>query len=292
MSQKIDKIDALIFIDTNIFLDFYRIRTSDVSMSYLEKIASNLDRIITGSQIAMEYKKNRQKVILESLEKIKKPDWNSLTPPAFLSQAQPVKIINAKKKDIEKQQTKIKERIEKIISNPMYNDEVYKTLQRLFKNNSPYNFGRDKKERHQIRILAKKRFILGYPPRKKEDNSIGDAINWEWIINCAISSGKDIILVSRDTDFGIAYNGKNYLNDWLNQEFKERVSSRRKIILTDKLTQAFKMVDIQVTKEMEREELTIIHGDQVENAKEIKMDEKIIFDLFKIYFEKKNNNRQ
>lgn len=292
MSQKIDKIDALIFIDTNIFLDFYRIRTSDVSMSYLEKIASNLDRIITGSQIAMEYKKNRQKVILESLEKIKKPDWNSLTPPAFLSQAQPVKIINAKKKDIEKQQTKIKERIEKIISNPMYNDEVYKTLQRLFKNNSPYNLGRDKKERHQIRILAKKRFILGYPPRKKEDNSIGDAINWEWIINCAISSGKDIILVSRDTDFGIAYNGKNYLNDWLNQEFKERVSSRRKIILTDKLTQAFKMVDIQVTKEMEREELTIIHGDQVENAKEIKMDEKIIFDLFKIYFEKKNNNRQ
>ena len=32
------KMDALVFIDTNIFLDFYRIRKTNVSMKYLEEI--------------------------------------------------------------------------------------------------------------------------------------------------------------------------------------------------------------------------------------------------------------
>lgn len=36
--NKEQKLDALIFIDTNIFLDFYRIRKSDVSLKYLEEI--------------------------------------------------------------------------------------------------------------------------------------------------------------------------------------------------------------------------------------------------------------
>jgi len=72
MAQKNDTLDALIFIDTNIILDFYRIRKNDVGIEYLNKIRSNITKIITGTQIAMEFKKNRQKVILESIEK-KKP---------------------------------------------------------------------------------------------------------------------------------------------------------------------------------------------------------------------------
>lgn len=35
MKKETDRMDALIFIDTNIFLDFYRIRNSDVSIKYL-----------------------------------------------------------------------------------------------------------------------------------------------------------------------------------------------------------------------------------------------------------------
>ena len=67
MAKKVEKIDALIFIDTNIFLDFYRIRRTDVSMKYLEEIVKHKDIIITSSQVEMEYKKNRQSAILESI---------------------------------------------------------------------------------------------------------------------------------------------------------------------------------------------------------------------------------
>jgi hypothetical protein len=69
-NKPLDKLDALIFIDTNIFLDFYRIRGDGVGLGLLEKIGDHHDRIITDSQIEME-KKNRQQIILDSLKAVK-----------------------------------------------------------------------------------------------------------------------------------------------------------------------------------------------------------------------------
>ena len=100
--------------------------------------------------------------------------------------------------------------------------------------------------------------VLGYPPRKQADTSIGDAVNWEWIVKCSIDSGKHIVIVTRDTDYGAIYDGKSYLNDWLRHEFSERVSQKRKIILTDKLSHGLKVVHAAVTKEMEQEEERLI----------------------------------
>lgn len=167
-------------------------------------------------------------------------------------------MIQKARKEIQKKQKELKERIEKILKNPVYNDSVYKSLDKLFKHKSEINLNRDNKKRFKIRNLAKKRFILGYPPRTKSDNSIGDAVNWEWIINCAEQTGKHIILVTRDSDFGCNYDNDSYLNDWLQQEFKQRISRKRKIILTDKLSKAFQLVEIPVTEEMIEEENKVI----------------------------------
>jgi predicted nucleic acid-binding protein len=258
MAKKVEQIDAYIFIDTNIFLDFYRIRKSDASLKYLEEIEKHKDLIITSSQVEMEYKKNRQAVILESISEVKKINNVSLTVPVVLSDAKPVEMIKKSKKEIDNQQKKLKERIEKILTNPSQNDPVYKKLQKLFKHNSEVNLHREKKIRFAIRKLAMKRFLLGYPPRKSDDNSIGDAVNWEWIIKCAETSGKHIIIVTRDKDFGAIYDNNSYLNDWLRQEFRQRISQQRKLILTDKLAYAFKLVQIPVTEEMEEEENKVI----------------------------------
>ncbi len=256
--KKIEKLDALIFIDTNIFLDFYRIRKSDVSMKYLEEIEKHIDLIITTSQVEMEFKKNRQSVILESIGEVKKINNVNITVPAILADAKAVEMIEKSKKTIAKKQKELKERIEKILKSPNYNDPVFKSLQKLFSNNSEINLNRENKIRFSIRNLAKKRFLLGYPPRKKADNSIGDAVNWEWIIQCAENTGKHIIIVTRDSDFGCAYENDSHLNDWLKQEFKQRISQKRKIILTDKLYIAFQLVEIPVTEEMIKEEKEVI----------------------------------
>jgi hypothetical protein len=175
--------DALIFVDTNILLDFYRVRGGGVGLELLDRIESHKDLLITGSQVEMEYKKNRQRVILEALSAQKTPDWSGLTSPAFLADAKPARAIAKSKKTITTQQAKLKKRIASILDRPSVSDPVFKCLSRVFKHLSEFNLTRDKKTRFTVRTLARKRFLLGYPPRKQNDTSIGDAINWEWIVH-------------------------------------------------------------------------------------------------------------
>lgn len=101
---------------------------------------------------------------------------------------------------------------------------------------------------------------------RSNDTSIGDAINWEWILHCAKSCDRHILLVTRDSDYGIIYNREIILNDWLAQEFRQRISQKRKLIITDKLTQAFKRVNIPVTRQEEEEEASLIEGREDYNS--------------------------
>jgi len=253
-TSKATALDTILFVDTNVLLDFYRIKKSDVSTKYLEQLEICKDRLILGSQVEMEYKKNRQRVIVEAMNAFSGPDWNKLTPPALVSELQATKMLEKHRRQLVMQQKKLNATITKILGDPSRCDPVYQTLQRLFKYDSPLNLSREKKERFAIRNLARKRFVLGYPPRKNSDTSIGDAVNWEWIVRCSSETGKHVVIVTRDTDYGVIHEGSSYLNDWLKQEFSERVSKKRKIILTDKLSQGLKLVHAAVTREMEQEE--------------------------------------
>lgn len=254
---KIGHLDALIFIDTNIFLDFYRIRKSDISMKYLAKIKEYADLIITTNQVEMEFKKNRQAVILDSIKEIKAVNFN-ISVPAILSQTVAVGMIKKIKKNITEIQSELNEKVEDMLKNPILNDPVYSALQELFVSSKDTNLNYENEEISNIINLARDRFLLGCPPRKNDDNSIGDAINWEWIVKCGKSNNKDVIIVTRDSDYGRIYNNNYYLNDWLMEEFKKRTNESKKIILTDKLSTAFKLVDIPVTDEMIKEEENVI----------------------------------
>ena len=59
---------TLVFIDTNIFLDFYRIDVLEAGLSILDHIKLNHNLMITSSQVEMEFYKNRQKVIIDELQ--------------------------------------------------------------------------------------------------------------------------------------------------------------------------------------------------------------------------------
>jgi len=295
MAKKSDKIDALIFIDTNILLDFYRIRKSDISLKYLQEMENHKGILILTNQVEMEFRKNRQRVIFETITEVNKISAGNLNIPTILFDAKPADMIKSAQKQIATQQKKIKERIDKLLASPGTQDKVFQTLQKIFKTASEYNLNRDNKKRFAIRRLALKRFYLGYPPRKKEDNSIGDAINWEWIIDCASRTDKHIILVTRDGDFGINYGDNSYLNDWLQIEFKERISQKRKIILTDKLSKAFKLVEIPVTTEMIEEENTIISERIIDHEQQDEMKEytsERIRERFRLLIERIGNNME
>jgi hypothetical protein len=247
---------TLVFIDTNILLDFYRLESREAGLTILEKIDAHREDIITGDQIAMEFKKNRQKVILDVHRSIKTPDYGPLPP--VLVQTKASKSFERHKKGVRTQTDRLKRRLQSVMKDPSRYDPVFRTVQRLVGSRGEYNLSRDKDIRRDIRELAKKRFVLGYPPRKPGDTCIGDAINWEWVIHCAIESGAGIVIVTRDSDYGSVVDGQLVLNDWLQQEFKERVGRRRKIQLTDRLSVGFKAAAIEVTRKEEEAESALL----------------------------------
>ncbi|MCD6596035.1 DUF4935 domain-containing protein, partial [bacterium] len=131
--------NTLIFIDTNIFLDFYRMGNKKIRMSLLEKINNNQDKIITSNQVEMEYKKNRQHTIYDFLNnRIKKIDLGDMSIDVFTSN-RISKAISKRKIEIKTLQEKLNEKIIAMLKNPLRYDPVYKALNKLFKNKCEYN---------------------------------------------------------------------------------------------------------------------------------------------------------
>jgi hypothetical protein len=66
-----------VFVDTNVLLDFYRVPgvSADRQLKALER---HQGLIITSDQIRMEFLKNRQKVIIDSIKNIIKPGKSSV----------------------------------------------------------------------------------------------------------------------------------------------------------------------------------------------------------------------
>ncbi|WP_459940459.1 PIN domain-containing protein [Deferrisoma palaeochoriense] len=245
----------LLFVDTNIYLDFYRIR-NEVKVPFLSHLEAIKDRLIMTDQVEMEFKKNRQNAILEGMAELKYP--NRISVPGVIKQDKSSQALNRDVERIKGRIDKLKTRLENVLERPTVYDQVYKVLQRLFAKKKDIDLYRKSKKRYEIRELAKKRFILGYPPRKKNDTSIGDAVNWEWMIHIAKEKNVDIWIVSRDSDYGVTFKSRGFINDWLRQEFKERVNKRRNIILCPMLSQALKEFEIPVTIEEEKEEERVV----------------------------------
>ena len=128
----------------------------------------------------------------------------------------------------------------------------------MFRDHTKFNLTREDAGRFTLRRLALKRFGLGYPPRKDKETSIGDAINWEWIVKCAEQGEYHVIIVSRDPDYGVTFGGKAYISDWLARISWERVGKKSQVILTSKLTEAFKRVSVRLSKEEEQVEEELV----------------------------------
>ena len=79
-------------------------------------------------------------------------------------------------------------------------------------------------------------------------------INWEWIIRCAKDSKCNVVIVSRDSDYGQLLGKQRVLNTWLRQEFYSRTSKRHQILLTDRLTDALEQANITVSSEEQQQE--------------------------------------
>jgi len=248
-------IQKLLFVDTNIWLDFYRAR-NETGLALLTHAESVATKIIVTYQLESEFKKNRQTAILEGMQELKAPA--QISRPGIFSDAKASALLSRSIKEAEKRVKSLKAKLTKVLANPAANDPVYKACQRIFHKVDSLVLTREDKLRHIIRRKAFRRFLHGCPPRKKNDTSIGDAINWEWMIHCANANKAELVIVTRDFDYGLHFDNQAYVNDHLRQEFSERVSKKRKLLLYSRLSDALKHFDVPVTKQEEEAELELI----------------------------------
>lgn len=238
------KINTYVFVDTNIFLDFYR-ANNDASLTLLEKLSLAKDKIISTYQVEMEFLKNRQSTLISTFHGIQ-PNLLGSVPAVAIDKrtGNPLDTLRISTKE---QIGKLKKKFSSVIEDPGTHDRVFWVLSEIFATEGRFVLTRKMAERHQIKRLALKRFLLGYPPRKQNDTSYGDAINWEWIIHVAKRVSGRIIIVSRDGDFGCEFGDRVHLNDQLKKEFRDRVG-KKQILYTRKLSEALKALEIQVSK--------------------------------------------
>lgn len=249
-------IKKLLFIDTNIWLDFYRAK-NETGLGLLRRAEAISEKIIVTYQLESEFKRNRQTVILDAMKELKAPQ--QVLRPGIFSDAQATKMIARNLNDIEKRVKKLQAQLVRALDDPTMYDPVYQACQRIFRREgSPIVLTHDRKVRHSIRTLALRRFLHGCPPRKRNDISIGDAFNWEWMLHCAKENTAELVIVSRDSDYGVSYGDKNYINDDLRQEFSDRVSQKRKLLLYPKLSDALKHFALPVTKQEQEAESEIV----------------------------------
>jgi predicted nucleic acid-binding protein len=243
--------EKLLFVDTNKLLDFYRSR-NEAGLSLLRHLDQLHDRTISSFQVEMEFKRHRVSAIIEAVRSLKVETGN-LALPAFLYEAKTVQMIKKNLKDCTARVNRLKKRVKAVLDYPPLHDEVYKIAQRLFSGTSAFNLRIDHPQAGAIKRKGWHRFIQGCPPRKQSDTSYGDAINWEWILECIRSSNKDVVIVSRDTDYGTKMDDAIYANDWLMAEVK-RINKQRRILVFDKLSDALEELHVTVSAEEQREE--------------------------------------
>ena len=220
----------------------------------------------------MEFKKNRQNAILESLSVLKPPGMVSR--PGLFSEAKEVKALQRDFRNAAKRITALRGRLKNVFTKPTTHDPVYKVVQRIFNKQGELNLTRQNTLNGPIRRRAYRRFILGFPPRKAGDTSLGDAVNWEWMVHCATEAKSELVIVSRDSDYGVAFESKSFLNDWLLQEFRDRVSKKRKILLFTRLSEALRLFKVEVSdaEQREEEELATLSGARLRGLKKTLQD--------------------
>jgi len=203
-----------LFIDTNIFLNFYSFSDDDLDkLSNLHSLISKTNQIklYVPSQLVDEFNRNRENRIKDAMKKFRDSNVKSEIP-KLCSGFDEAKIIFALSKQIYEEKNKLTEKISQAIENKTLKADLL--INDLF--SAPIEI------EDNIIVNAKKRFDLGNPPGKNK--SYGDAVNWEFLLE-KVPEKEDLYFVGDDIDYKSPLNENNF-SSFLAEEWKKKKSSK------------------------------------------------------------------
>ncbi|OGF49990.1 MAG: hypothetical protein A2231_03510 [Candidatus Firestonebacteria bacterium RIFOXYA2_FULL_40_8] len=209
-----------VLIDTNIYLNFYRM--SDDSLKTLSELIKLLENekfvLILPTQIRDEFNRRKYDVVNTEISNIYNTNkFNSISIPVLMRNSSKAKIVNSNLKTIKKLLENIVDEYRKRTISP--NSQINKFINKIFK------LAKIIEENESIFKKAKRRKIRGNPPQKNDD-SIGDAIVWETILENCVND--DLNIISKDSDYCNCLNSGN-LNAFLDDEWNNKSKCKIKL---------------------------------------------------------------
>jgi len=249
--------DTLMFVDTNILLDLYRLPKQSLR-EFLAALENASPHLIMNFHVEMEFKKNRQKVILSLFEDAGLSAELETAVPPVLETEELRETVDSQLDELVALDRHLKREALQMLEAPSDHDPVYQCLNRLFHDPSPNHLSRSDDSFEKLLARARRRFSLSWPPRRRFNDSVGDCIHWEWILECAARSSSQVIVATRDRDFGATFEGHSFLDDWMREEFTERVGNGCRASMTPRLADGLEAVGARVSPEMQQAEERIL----------------------------------
>lgn len=201
-----------VFIDTNIFLDFYRLNDKEIEQlkKLLVLIENKEIEIILSQNVIDEYNKNRLKVIHNTISDFTKQTEFRI--PNILKTFSETQELESARKLIKEKTAELLEKFKQKVAELDLSADLI--VQQIFTNSNIIEVTTDLLKKAEIR------FIRRFPPRKKDSNdSIGDAINWITLLE-NIANG-DLHIISEDKDYRDSlYNDNDIASFFLSNEWK------------------------------------------------------------------------
>jgi hypothetical protein len=251
-----DKVDALIFIDANQYLDFYQLKSG---RKLLDLLVEQQKYIFVTKQVVDEVERNKLRVaercLTERLEQLEKgiaiPDY------LFAVSKDSAARLRDKLSDASQAIKGLRKiAIQTLEQITRSEDTVSKALVELFSKailhtSEEIECARDRKER-------------GNPPGK-EENPLGDELTWEQLLNYCQGKSR-LWIISKDRDYYSSYTGKAFLSPLLYQDLKRRHPQIQQVFcfknLSDGLKHFVKTAKVLAKKLPPQEELQKIKEEQ------------------------------
>lgn len=233
-----------IFIDTNILLDIYHLSGAD--LEELRKLKKMVEKgkveLLVSGQVVEEFWRNRERVVADALKNFKESKAVAKIPNIIraYSEAKELKALVDKTNEIVK--TLLARATEDIEKDALKADGV---IQELL---SAVTVGEITDE---IFARSKRRVEVGNPPGKKD--SLGDAVNWEWLLEQEIEFWDDeLVIISADGDYESELN-KGKPREYLLREWDKK-NPGCKLVLEKSLTDclAARFPGIQLAEEIDK----------------------------------------
>jgi len=230
----------LLFIDSNIFLNFYDFYEEDLNQlnKLVDLIKTKKIKLFLTKQVYEEFKKNREQTLNKAYKEFIKTDWH-LNMPIFCKHYEEYGDIVRSQK-IAKQ---LKSNLSKKLWDDILNQQLKADL--LIKNILKVSTIIDSDKYLEKAII---RFRLGWPPGKK-NRSVGDELNWESLL-AEIPEEGEFIIISADDDYASPL-ADNLIKDFLSDEWNKNKST--KIFFYKSLGVFFKEHDIKIELLVEQE---------------------------------------